>query len=720
MTRIAERVKDIDRMAVVVFISAMAVRLVYMIQISDSPFFEMHQIDALWHHIWAGTIAEGNIIGDEAFFRAPLYPYFLGIIYSIFGDGPFAPRIIQSLLGSLSAVIVYLTARDIINRRAGLIAGFTAVLYSLLIYFDNELLITSLFTFLMLLSFHVVRKTTANSSRLRYLTIGLLIGLTALARPTVLIILPAVMLYLFVANYRAVAKKSGRLVDIVIMLAGMLALILPITIRNYALSGDPVMISYQGGVNFWIGNNAEADGKTAGAPGHFKAVNEYQDNVKYSSERVAEMRTGRELTPSEISSYWFEQAFQWIGNNPVEFIELSLKKLYYLWNAYEIESNRDIYTLRSDSWLLKTLLWHGPPGFPFGLLAPLAMIGLYIAFRSGDSRLHLLAGTLLSYQLVLILFFVTARFRVPTLPFLIVLAALATDYILAKLKQPRRLIVPAVVFIGVAVISSTTLFGIRPDDRSRSNQAVASAFLRQNMLDSATYYIERAIEENPEDPNALAFLGNLRERKNDYDGAAVAYGHAIEHNPHDAYLFNRLAYSLFKIEQYDHARNAVDSSLALDSTILSSYTILSNLLSLEGKSERALDILYRGYRVDSSNSAYLNNLAVRLRDHSRFEEAIDVLERALTINPEHLSARVNLANLYFQSGNLEQAEKHYLTALNQDPDQPQANLNLAQLYLRSGRTSEAVELIRGVLKNDPDNPTAVKLMEMIENALNGG
>lgn len=706
-------------MAVVVFISALAVRLIYMIQISDSPFFEMHQIDALWHHIWARSIAEGNIIGDEAFFRAPLYPYFLGIIYSIFGDGPVAPRIIQSILGSLSAVLVYLITRDIINRRAGLIAGLISALYSLLFYFDNELLITSLFTFLMLLSFRVVLKTTANSPVLRYLMIGLLIGLTALARPTVMIIVPVVLLHLLIANYRAVTAKSGRLLNLIIIMAGMLAVILPIAIRNYAVSGDPVMISYQGGVNFWIGNNAEADGKTAGAPGHFKAVNEYQDNVKYSSERVAEMRTGREMTPSEISSYWFNQAFQWIGNNPVEFIELSLKKLYYLWNAYEIESNRDIYTMRSDSWLLRTLLWHGPPGFPFGLLAPLAIVGLYFACRSSDRRWHLIAGILLSYQLVLILFFVTARFRVPTLPLLIILAVLAIDRIAHNYKNPRKLIIPAVIFIGMAVISNTTLLEIKPADRSRSNQAVAAAFLRQNMQDSANYYIQRAIEENPEDPNALAFLGNLRERQKDYDGAAVAYGHAIESNPHDAFLFNRLAFALFQIEQYDHARNAVDSSLALDSTILSSYTILSNLLSLEGKSEQALDMLYRGYQVDSSNSAYLNNLAVRLRDHGRIEEAVRVLERALAINSDHLSARVNLANLYFQSGNLEQAEKHYLKALKQNPEQPQANLNLAQLYLRSGRTSEAVELIRTVLQNDPDNPTAVRLMEMIENALDG-
>ena len=37
--------------------------------------------------------------------------------------------------------------------------------------------------------------------------------------------------------------------------------------RNYAEGDDLVLISSQGGVNFFIGNSAKADGKSAVAPG---------------------------------------------------------------------------------------------------------------------------------------------------------------------------------------------------------------------------------------------------------------------------------------------------------------------------------------------------------------------------------------------------------------------------------------------------------------------
>ena len=47
----------------------------------------------------------------------------------------------------------------------------------------------------------------------------------------------------------------------------LLVVVLPITIRNCAVGGDAVLIASQGGVNFYIGNNPDSDGRTAIVPG---------------------------------------------------------------------------------------------------------------------------------------------------------------------------------------------------------------------------------------------------------------------------------------------------------------------------------------------------------------------------------------------------------------------------------------------------------------------
>jgi hypothetical protein len=41
--------------------------------------------DARGYDQWAQRLADGDWIGTEVFYQAPLYPYFLGVIYAVAG-----------------------------------------------------------------------------------------------------------------------------------------------------------------------------------------------------------------------------------------------------------------------------------------------------------------------------------------------------------------------------------------------------------------------------------------------------------------------------------------------------------------------------------------------------------------------------------------------------------------------------------------------------------
>ncbi len=708
-----DRLKNLDRYALLIFLGALALRLLYLYQIQNSPFLNYPQIDALWHHLWAKSIASGNILGDEVFFRAPLYPYFLGLIYSIFGEGPIAPRIIQSILGSLSCVLIYLIALRLFNRRTALMAGIIAAIYSVLIYFDNELLITSLFVFLVLLFFYLSINTQISSSKKRLYLIGLVMGLAAIARPTVLITLPILVVYLFFYRVKPIRFKN-KLIGVAILFAGILTAILPVTIRNYAVGNDIVLISYQGGVNFWIGNNEQADGKTAGAPGHFKAVGRYEDNVKYSAEKVAEMDTGREMKPPELSSYWYSRGFKFIFENPGEFMSLTLKKLYFTWNAYEIESNRNLYTQREHSSLLRILLWHNVLGLPFGILAPLAIAGIVLAFRNWKRTYFLLIGFLFSYQLILLTFFVTARFRVPMLPFMIILAAMALDYAIHNRRKISKLITPVIVFAVSIVVCNTTLFGVKPAEESRTIQSKASIFLRQGQVDSAIVYAQKAIDENPDDPAGYNFLGTAYEMAGKHQEAVNTFEKAVDLNLQNAYGYNHLGYNYYELGQLEKAVVKYRQAIHIDSTVVDAYVYLGNIYRDLGKQSMALDIFEIGKPYASENARFLNSYANVLRESGQEQEAIENLKKAVELDSQYLPAHTNLANLYFQTGQPMKAESMYKKALEIDPEDIQTNLNLAQLYIRTNWPERAKELIQNVLKDHPHHPVANRLMEMVE------
>src|SRR5688572_22418033 len=86
---------------------AFVMRAWHLLSLRALPTFEGYVMDEAYHDAWARSLASGDWIGHEAFFRAPLYPYMLGVIYRLFGTGGLAPRLIQCLLGAIAVVIVH-------------------------------------------------------------------------------------------------------------------------------------------------------------------------------------------------------------------------------------------------------------------------------------------------------------------------------------------------------------------------------------------------------------------------------------------------------------------------------------------------------------------------------------------------------------------------------------------------------------------------------------
>src|SRR6266849_2875607 len=73
--------------ALLIFACAFAVRLIHIWQIRRAPFFGVLMGDARGYDAWGQRIANGDWLGHEVFYQAPLYPYFLGASYTIAGRG---------------------------------------------------------------------------------------------------------------------------------------------------------------------------------------------------------------------------------------------------------------------------------------------------------------------------------------------------------------------------------------------------------------------------------------------------------------------------------------------------------------------------------------------------------------------------------------------------------------------------------------------------------
>ena len=154
----------------------------------NDPYFDHPSVDPMFYHRWAQAIAGGDLLGERVFSQGPLYPYFLGGLYALVGPSLLAARIAQLVLGTVSVLLVSLLARRVFGVRTALLAGLIAAVYTMFIFFEGLLLLATLQVFLNLCLVLALFAARDRPEFPRWLLVGALLGLSALARPNVLLL----------------------------------------------------------------------------------------------------------------------------------------------------------------------------------------------------------------------------------------------------------------------------------------------------------------------------------------------------------------------------------------------------------------------------------------------------------------------------------------------------------------------------------------------------
>ncbi len=245
-----------------IFLTALSIRIVYLNQASSVPTFEYPIMDEKYHVQLVQQINSESGYPDEPFYRAPLYPYFLAFLFKITDESFYWTRLVQLALGSFLALLVYVIALRLFNKRIATWSGFITALYPTLIYFEAALLIESIMPLLTLLLVWQLYRCQQTLSAIDFLVAGILLGVAGLARPNILVLGPFLFIWIALIVKPKLGWKKALARYALIAIASILV-ILPVTIRNYTAGNDSVFIAWQGGFNFFLGNNRTASGWSA-------------------------------------------------------------------------------------------------------------------------------------------------------------------------------------------------------------------------------------------------------------------------------------------------------------------------------------------------------------------------------------------------------------------------------------------------------------------------
>ncbi|HEX5133742.1 MAG TPA: glycosyltransferase family 39 protein [Candidatus Krumholzibacteria bacterium] len=471
------------RDAAVVTGAALLVRLVALfVNARSNPAFDYLIMDSMYIDRWARALVAGGE-GPAVFFRGPLYPYLLALIFKVTGGSHTAAIAFNHLCGALTCGFIVLLAREYFPRRVALVAGLVAAGYWPFVYFEGELLVEPLAIVLLVLSLWRVARAARAPSVGRVLTAGVCLGLAVLARPTALVVLLVVP---FVFRPVPGGGGPGRWRATILTAAACLALLIPPVIHNYRGARAIVPVAWSGGLNFYIGNNAASDGSSAVIPGTAAPWMGGGDEAL----AIATQQAGRELTPAEASSYFMHRGLDFVATSPVAALSLTLRKLFKFWEGPERSNEKYIYFFWQSYGLGRV------PMAGFWLIAPLALVGLARLWPR-RRELSLLYGFVVAYMAAVVVFFVVARLRLPAVPVLIVFASWAAVDIVAAIRgrQRGRIIQGAVLFVAAFLFCNAGYprFALqRPTHDVISYYTLAAARVENNDADGALLELARA------------------------------------------------------------------------------------------------------------------------------------------------------------------------------------------------------------------------------------
>lgn len=711
-----------------------------------TPFFQTLGLDAKFYDQWARDIAMGQS-EEGAFFMSPLYPYFLAFVYRLFGRDLLLIRLIQAFLGSCSAVLAFTIARDVFDRRAGLIAGFLTALYGALIFYDGAVLMTPLLVFLSLVALSAIVRADAGGNALLYAAGGVTLGAAAIGRAAALIPAAAVVLWiLFSGRGRSSAGPESRsrrsaapseqagnrsvprsdsgsglgpaLRAAAIVVLGIAVVVVPVTVRNYVVARDFVPITSNGGLNFYIGNSEVATGGYV-RPEGLDIVTDPD------GEEIAERASGRELKPSEVSAYWYSRARAFIASNPGEWARLIGRKLVFVISSYELPQLENYYFQRRYAPLLSMPL----PGF--SVVGPLGLLGLALSFRRRRARL--LALFTVAYLLSIVAFFVVARYRLPVVPILAVFAAYA---ILDTWKEAagRRVgpVVRRVAALGALVfLVNANHYGIdREVGFAQPHFRLGIIYAQRGMVDDAVREFEQAIRLDPGYEKSYLNLGAVLSEAGHSDRAIEVFRRAIRLDPDYDLARINLAMALENQGNYDAALAQIDSVLSADPGNAMALKERGVILYRTGKPEQAAEWLRRAIENDREGEQraeaqfYLGLIegpasrdipaaadeamarADTLTVRGRITEAVEALEEAARLAPASGEPLRRLALIKREMGLLDEAIAAMREALRLEPALIGGHFTLGLLLNEAGRHDQAINEYEAAIRIDPDQASA--------------
>lgn len=624
-----------------IFIVGLLIRFFYINDIAfRSPYFSVTnaQMDPLFYYQAAVQIASGDILyGNSVFAFMPLYSYFLAIFVKIFSsDFLVITRFIQAFLGALSCVLLYFAGRGVFNKTVGVITAIFSCFYSMFIFYDAIIMPSALSIFLSMVCLVTLLFSIGKFSSVKVFFIGLLAGVNAITTGA------GVLLALLVGVWLFRSVRSKKIFLTTIFYVGVLVVVMIPMIRNYTVAHDFVPITSHSGINFFIGNNENADGKfklgIAGGSGP-RGVIEYSKQYPQIGVDV------RQMKDSEISKYWFSKGILFIVSHPLKYAKLVLLKICHFFFYFEIPDVEDYYVSNQFSWIL--LL----PLVGFGIIAPFALMGMVILFGKikNNPKISLLFVFFLAFFASCIIYFVNSRYRLLAVPYMLLFSGYSIWWFLDNMV--KREFKKNLAFVSCGLFLFSVINIPAGYDFSISYYNLGTSYLNASEYGKAVVEFKKSILLKPDLAKAHLNLG-------------VAY---------------------FKMGRFDIAIKELNVARGLLPSLIEPYYNLVGIYTELGNTQKAELMIYEILKINPKDQKALLELSEINFKKENYSKSSDIAKELFEFDPKNPKVLWILARLAKQNQDIIGC-KDYCNKIMEITNNPQDSY-----YIQASKMNKSIE-----------------------------
>jgi len=230
---------------------------------------------------------------------------------------------------------------------------------------------------------------------------------------------------------------------------------------------------------------------------------------------------------------------------------------------------------------------------------------------------------------------------------------------------------------------------------------IGDILMNQEKFDAAIEKYQKALVENPKEPELYVKLGKAYNAIGDPKTAFDRFAKAVELNRNDYRSYYEIGVIFNDMNKKKDAELMLDNSLRIKPDYTDASKLLAEVLCAENKFDDAIHVYQEAIKYAPDNFELYYQLGIVHTELRDFNDALENYKSVVKINPQYYEAYFSIGQIYLLKGEFDKAIEAFKNSIFDREISGRAYYQMAKVYMLKENEIAAVEHVQKAIDVDP-------------------